>query len=253
LEGLWDGGRGSYLSSSPSSPRSELIAAFQPNVGFWQRPQLGVALPGLWDRRQVVLNRWLAPATFTRSSNLLELGSFRELLQLRLPPRIPPAWTEQPHSVWGPPSAYPPTTPLLNQVMPPFSTGDAGSTPRASPEHPPRIPRACSLQPSSSPLMGWFKVLSTPSPPLPKPDSGWGCCLPPEVLPGCGDPLTSHRLVRVVRGLSPPPADPARFISGMSPPKPLSEKPQNKRFLNQHWFRKTLLTLGFTLGYIEFF
>ena len=68
-----------------------------------------------------------------------------------------------------------------------------------------------------------------------------------------GDPLMSHRLVRVVGGLLPPPADPPRFISGMSPPKPLSEKPQNKRFLNQHWFRKTLLILGSTLGYIEFF
>jgi hypothetical protein len=132
------------------------------------------------------LNRWLAPATFTRSSNLLELGSFRELLQLRLPPRIPPAWTEQPHSVWGPPPAYPPTTPLLNQVMPLLSLGDAGSTPRASPEHPPRIPRACPIQPSSSPLMGWFKVLSTPNHPLPKPELGWGFRLPPEVLPGCG-------------------------------------------------------------------
>jgi hypothetical protein len=149
-----------------------------------------------------------------------------------------------------------------------LSMEGVGSTPRASPEHPPRIPRACPLQPSSSPLMGWFKVLSTPNHPLPKPELGWGFRLPPEVLPGCGpagvlctptrtlqadpkqlkaawaagsltrralrrpplslprhkgDPLASHRLVRVVGGLLPPPADPARFISGISPPKPLSK------------------------------
>jgi hypothetical protein len=44
-----------------------------------------------------------------------------------------------------------------------------------------------------------------------------------EPPPPQGDPLTSHRLVRVVGGLPPPPADPPRFISGMSPPKPSSQ------------------------------
>jgi hypothetical protein len=86
LGGLWDGGRGSYLSSSPSSPRSGHIAALCLPLFSW-RPGGGVSpawrTPGLWDRRQVVLNRWPASATLARRSNLLELGSFWELLQSR--------------------------------------------------------------------------------------------------------------------------------------------------------------------------
>jgi len=90
-----------------------------------------------------------------------------------------PSWMGTAHCI-------PPDHPLLNPVMPLLSLGDAGSTPRASPGHPPWLPKAYPLQHLLKPVNGVVQGAGNPSPPPPKPELGWGFRLPPEVLPGCG-------------------------------------------------------------------